>query len=95
MKNMSVSSLLKPVTHLLGRFHMTIFIVLVSAGLAGAVMILNIVLSDNPGTDGYTSSIGGGSIDQNTLQRITSLHTSDETLTPLTLPSGRVNPFAE
>jgi hypothetical protein len=74
---------------------MTIFIVLIAAGLVGAVMILNTLLTDGSTNDGYTSSIGGGSIDQDTLERIKALHTSDEGASEFTPPDGRVNPFAE
>ena len=95
MKNVSLGSIFKPIGMLLGRFHLTIFIVLIVAGLVGAVMLLNSVLADDSVDDGYTSSIGGGTIDQATLERIQSLHTSGEPLPAFTPPSGRINPFAE
>lgn len=94
MKSMSVTSLFKPIGRALGRYHLTLFIVLVVAGLAAAVMLLNILLTEPP-NDGYTSSIGGGSIDEDTLARIKSLHTSSEGAPQFAPPTGRINPFAE
>jgi len=77
MKNISLNSLLKPVAKVITRFHMTVFIVLIVAGLAGAVLFLNAMLTSSSTADGYTSPIDVGSIDQSTLERIRELHTSD------------------
>jgi hypothetical protein len=96
MKNLTVRSLLKPFALLFQRFHFTLFIVLIVAGLGGAVLLLNSMLFNLSGVDdGYTSSIEAGTIDQATLNRIKELHTSKETVPSGDLPSGRVNPFGE
>lgn len=96
MKNITLRSLLKPFSLLFRRFHLTLFIVCVAAGLTGAVLLLNTMLVNLSAVDeGYTSPIGAGTIDQATLDRIKELHTSDESATPTPLPSGRVNPFGE
>lgn len=95
MKHMSVSSLFKPIGTLLAKFHLTVFIVLISAGLALAVIVLNDILTTASLGDGYTSPDTTGTIDQASLDRIKELHTSDEGATPLVLPEGRINPFAE
>jgi hypothetical protein len=95
MKNITVGSLFKPLINLLGRFHMTIFIVFITAGLSVAVLFLNSILTDTSAGEGYTSPIGAGSIDQTTLERIKELHTSDETIPTTVLPEGRINPFGE
>lgn len=95
MKNMSVGSFFKPIGAAIAKFHLTIFIVLVTAGLAFAVITLNGILSDAALGDGYISPDTTGTIDQASLDRMKELHTSDEGATPLVLPEGRVNPFAE
>ncbi len=95
MKNITVSSLFKPIGRLFVRFHMTIFIIFIVAALTAAVMFLNSILGDTSDTQGYTSPISAGNIDQATLNRIKQLHTSDEPAPTLVLPSGRINPFAE
>lgn len=95
MKNISVSSLFKPIGHFIGRIHMTLFIIFIVGCLAFAVTILNNLLTSTAEADGYTSPIDAGSIDQATLDRIKELHTSDETPPALALPEGRTNPFAE
>lgn len=95
MKNASASSLFKPLGTIFRRFHMTIFIVFITAGLGYAVTLFNTFLSESSTDMTYTSPIGAGSIDQATLERIKALHTSNEaTPTPVT-PPGRVNPFSE
>lgn len=95
MKNLSLSSLFKPIGNVIGRFHMTLFIVFIVAGLGAAVLFLTNILNDSSTGDGYTSPINAGSIDQATLERIQELHTSQEGASTLRLPEGRVNPFSE
>ena len=96
MKNLSAGMLLKPFKLLFTRFHLTLFIIVIAASLGGSVLLLNDVLANLSNLDkSYTSSIGAGSIDQATLDRIKELHTSDETFPVVTLPQGRTNPFGE
>jgi len=95
MKNVSLGSLFKPLGKAFARFHLTIFIVFITAGLGVAVVVLNTILTESSTADGYTSPIDAGSIDQSTLDRIRELHGSDEDVPALTIPEGRVNPFGE
>ena len=77
------------------RFHLMLFFVFIVACLAGAVIMLNKILTESSDTTDYTSSISAGSIDQQTLNAIQSLHTSTvETPLPA-VPQGRINAFAE
>lgn len=89
------NSIAKPLMNLLRRFHLTLFFVLVTAGLVGAVLTINNTLNEMASSTDYLSPINAGSIDQTTLERVKALHTSSEATTPLQLPSGRVNPFGE
>lgn len=77
------------------RFHLTIFIVFIAAGLSYAVMTFSALLDESSTDTTYTSPIDVGSIDQATLERINDLHTSDDKTPEFTTPSGRINPFAE
>lgn len=95
MKNITLSSLFKPVTTLFRRFHMTLFVVLIAACLGLAVVVLNTILDESSTADGYTSPTDAGSIDQPTLDRIKALHTSKESFPKFVTPPGRTNPFAE
>ncbi len=75
------------------RFHLLIFFVIMTAVLGFSIVYVNETIY-NPKDDGYTSTITAGSIDRNTLDRLQSLHTSNEP-SQVTLPLGRSNPFAE
>ena len=94
MKPLIKKSPLEPIQKIFRRFHLTIFFVVIVAGLGGAVLWLNSILSGASSAEGYTSTIGAGSIDQATLERIKALHTSNEAQS-ISLPEGRTNPFAE
>lgn len=96
MKNIrfSPNMILKPISRLIGRYHMTLFIVFIVAGLTSSVLFLNAILT-NAASDDYTSPIDAGSIDRATLDRLKALHTSDVSSAAPKLPSGRVNPFGE
>jgi hypothetical protein len=95
MKDIQLSFLLKPFKLLFTRFHLTMFIVLVTACLGGAVVLLTSILEEASTDSTYTSPIEAGSIDQATLDRINALHTSDEEKPPTVSPTGRTNPFVE
>lgn len=96
MKTKAPSSMTKlSFSSILRRFHLTIFFVLMTAAVAGAVLLINTIISDTDSSDGYVSPISAGSIDQATLERVQSLHTSTENTPQLQLPAGRVNPFSE
>ena len=95
MKSISTTSLFKPIKVLFTRFHMTLFIVFIVAGLGYAVVTFNTLLSESSTDTTYTSPIDAGTIDQTTLERIKALHTSDESIPEQVTPPGRTNPFSE
>jgi hypothetical protein len=78
----------------LRRFHLLIFFVFIVACLSASVILINQTLTDSSAQE-YTSRISAGTIDQPTLERVQSLHTSGQPAQPTPLPQGRVNPFAE
>lgn len=87
------SALLRPIGAFFRRFHLLMFFILIVGCLAVAVTLINKALTE-PLDSSYTSSINAGSIDESTLKRIQALHASSQPTTP-TLPTGRINPFAE
>jgi hypothetical protein len=93
-KKTSTNIVSKTFVGLFKRFHLTIFFIFIIACLSGAVVLINDILNNNAEDPNYTSSISAGSIDQNTLNRIQSLHTSSGAPTP-EVPAGRINPFSE
>jgi len=95
MKNLSLSSFFKPFGTMFRRFHMTIFIVFLTACLSYAVVMFTTLLDQSSTDKTYTSPNSVGTIDQVTLNRIKALHTSDEALPASSNPVGRINPFSE
>lgn len=76
------------------RFHLLLFFIVVVGCLSAGVILINKTLTDSSSED-YIPTINSGTIDQATLERIQSLHTSDQPTPSTSLPAGRVNPFAE
>lgn len=95
MKNITISSLFKPIISLFRKYHLTIFIVFVVAGLGYAVFTFTNLLGETSTDTTYTSPISAGTIDQATLDRLNALHTSDEPIPAPVTPPGRINPFSE
>lgn len=94
METHSKNLLSKSLGTLFKRFHMIIFFICMVGLLAGAVIMINQILTANQSDSTYTSSIKAGTIDAATLNQVQTLHTSDSAATP-TLPDTRVNPFGE
>lgn len=95
MKNISLKSLAGPVVEVFRKYHVTIFIVVVVGGLAGAVIVLNNILQSSTDISGYTATTTVTSFDQLTIDRIKELHTSDDSSTVVIPSSGRISPFSE
>jgi hypothetical protein len=96
MKNSANLSLIsKPLSTLLHKYHLTLFILCIVGCLVGAVLLLTNMLDEASNPTDYTSPISAGSIDQATLDRIDALHTSSGQL-PQPLPATtRTSPFSE
>lgn len=95
MKKNGSTRLTRTIRLLFTRYHMTMFIVLIIGCLAAAVLFLNGILTDATIGQDYQSPITAGSIDQQTLDQINSLHASNETLPAAQIGGGRTNPFGE
>ena len=88
----------KPIVSLFRKYHLTIFIVFVTAGLGYAVFSFTSLLEASSNDPAYSTPVNGssaGSTDTATLTRIKELHTSDATGQAHLAPTGRTNPFTE
>lgn len=94
MKNKDISTLIGPIVRGFQRYSLTIFIVVLTVSLAVGVLILNSIVIQSSDTTGYTSTTDPTTFDKITIDRVKQLHTSDAQ-TSITLPTGRINPFAE
>lgn len=92
---MNTTSLFTPIIKAFGRYHFTIFIVVLASGLAVAVLTLNSILEQPADANGYKSSLDITSFDQATIDRVTKLRSSSDAPPEFVFPSGRTNPFAE
>jgi len=93
--NLSIRSIKQLFTQLLRRFHIVIFVIVVFGGLAVVILILNSIINKSSNSAGYTSQTNNATFDQNTIQRIEQLKTTDQNNGDLDLSHGRSNPFVE
>ena len=71
------------------RYHVVIFTIFVLGGLSVATyMLYNATTTTSSSTGNATMNF-----DQDTIDRIKQLRSAEEKVAPLTLPSGRTNPF--
>jgi hypothetical protein len=95
MNNKDVSSLIKPIVAVFQRYSLTIFIVVLTTGLAIAVLMLNTIVQQASDTSNYKGGTTSTTFDQVTIERVKQLHSSSDFSNQVTLPSGRINPFSE
>ena len=95
MDNKNVLTTKQRMLQQLARMRVSLFIVLIVGGLGYAVILLSQMLEEASDVSGYTSPLQLQEIDQPTLDRIQSLHTSNENFEPSALPDNRINPFGE
>lgn len=95
MKNITINQLFKPFGIMIRKFHITLFIVILVGGLSAAVLILSSVIRESSDTTNFTPGTTASSFDQETIDRLNKLQTSDQNTGPITLPAGRINPFSE
>jgi hypothetical protein len=88
-QGISMTQLIKSLSHFLHRYHVLIFVLTVIGGLSLATFMINQAIN----TSSEAAPIETNeSFDKETMEKIKALRTSDEPA-PLTLPAGRVNPF--
>lgn len=94
MNNLSLVSIKQGLFRVLGRYHIVIFVVVVLGGLAVSIFLLNNTVNSSAEDTTYTSPLSS-SFDQQTIERVEQLKTTNESLAPLDLTHGRTNPFVE
>ncbi len=90
-----IKTITQPIGTTLSKYSLTIFVVLMVAGLSTAVLLMTNALQKSSDTTNYSPSVGSSSFDQATINRVNQLHTSSEQLPNYTVPTGRINPFTE
>ena len=95
MKEISLKAVFQSIATTFVRYNLTIFIVVLVTGLAVAVIMLNTILLESSDTPQFKSTTDISSFDQQTIDRVNQLHRSSDSIPEVTLPSGRINPFAE
>lgn len=96
MKDLDLSQLGNSIATVFKRFHMTIFIVLVSAGLIAIVLMLNSTINMSTDSSDFTiQSDQADTFDQETIKQIQELQRINQDPDSTKLPSGRINPFVE
>lgn len=91
---MDVTLLFSRIGYAFRRFHATLFIIAVVAGLAYAVISLSNLVTDASEGIGGTTTNETITFDTATMERLKALHSSEKTPS-IALPNGRINPFNE
>lgn len=100
MNNDSTNHQSKAAINKFKRVSITLFIVLITGGLMAVVITLSNTLQQmyvvgKPATTDTKTDAGTITLDQTTLDRLNKLTKSNENQNNQSLPSGRINPFAE
>lgn len=94
--NASLSSITKPITTFVGKYHATIFIVFVSLSLSAAIFVLLQVVFNATDTSTLAPQTTiKSNFDEATAKQIQGLRESNEATSPLKFPNTRTNPFVE
>jgi len=78
----------------LKKHNLVIFITVISAGLVAVILVIsNILIQPEQFQSANSATTNVGSFDQATINKLNTLNPSDNN--SQSLPSGRINPFAE
>lgn len=89
----SLEPIKKSLAHILSRYHVLIFTLTVLVGVAIAIIMLNSTLALSEPED--QSPQNSSAFDQQAIDAIDKLRSSDEDGPDPSPPAGRTNPFAE
>lgn len=93
--DISLDSIKKPLGHILRRYHVVLFVVLVIGGLGAAILILNNTINQSGLDDGYVSTANSTTFDKATIERVNQLKSRDQNSETIDFSKGRTNPFVE
>lgn len=80
-----------PVAKFLRRFHLVLYSVFIIGGLAGAIFMISGLLA----TSEVDTPLLNTGFDKQTIELIKNFEPANSSIDSFSLPSGRVNPFAE
>jgi len=95
MKNDSIKNIFIKISDDFKKYNLTIFIVVLVGGLSTAVILLSDILQISRDASSTQQSSDNITFDQQTIDRVNQLTTSDESSGDYVKPQGRINPFAE
>lgn len=93
--DISLIAIKKSTLGFIQRYHAVLFAVIVIGGLAVVVLMLNNIVISSATASDYTPAGSPAPFDEETIKRVNSLKSRDETAEQLDLSQGRTNPFIE
>lgn len=94
--NITSASLKSTFSHILSRYHVLIFTIVVLGGLVVCMLLINEIIAQTGNSASATPAAAASDFDQATIDRIKQLHTADDnTQSDLDLSQGRINPFVD
>lgn len=93
----SIMNMMRIIKDIFNRVSLLLFIIIVTGGLIVSVITLNDILTSQQANDNVVSKNNNNKVvaDQTTINGLNKLKKSSDNTTAKTLPSGRINPFAE
>lgn len=91
----SLPAIKKSLVTFLQRYHVILFTVVVLGGLAVVVFLLNNIVISSSNSSDYTPAGSNATFDEETIERVNQLKSSEEEREVLDLSQGRTNPFVE
>ncbi len=79
----------------LKRYHLVVFVVITALLLSIGILLLSGIVGKSSGLDVPLQNSGAHGFDQDTINRIKQLKTSDQPSEPLNTSQRRINPFSE
>lgn len=95
MKDVKVNIDVKVILAFLQRYNFVISIVLIVSMLSIAILLLSGVVNKASGLDSTPTGSSISSFDEETIERVKQLKTSEDPGSPIDLSRGRINPFSE
>lgn len=95
MKDMKLQLDKGTITEFFKRYHLVIFVVIVVILLSIAILLLSKVASKASGDGATPTGSSISTFDQETMDKIKKLKTSNDPIEPLDFSKGRVDPFNE
>jgi hypothetical protein len=95
--DINLSSLIGPINRFVGKYHPTIFLTIVGLLLASAIFLLYLILQipSSPDPEAANSATISRTFDNGTIKQVQQLRESNETISALSFPTPRSNPFVE